>query len=423
MSLVVQKFGGTSVANIERLRAVAGIIKRARDKGKRVTAVVSAMAGVTNQLASYVHAAGSMLKTPEALQESDVILSSGEQVTSGLLSLCLQELGIPSRSFMGWQIPIYTNSKHTDAAVTAIDPSPLHHFMEEGGIPVVTGFQGIHDARMTTLGRGGSDMTAVALAHALQADFCDIYTDVSGVYTADPRLISDAEKIDKITFEEMQLLADHGAKVLQPKCVAYAFEKKVRLRILSSFHTAEEGTEIIETSPYATAANDLSGIAHSFNDARLSLRSLSLQSYTVLRKMSQILTQQGLLFDGLSKAIHPGEKDAAHIDFFVTKADLVPTLTFLRKKQSDIGFSDIDVDQNVVKIALIGHGFKENTDLSTKVLRVITHELQALGLSAAITGLSEMKMTLVAQEKEARPVIQALHDYFIKRKKEKKAQC
>ncbi len=410
MTLIVQKFGGTSVGDIERLKHVAKIIEQSRQQGKSVVVVVSAMAGVTNQLASYIHAAMPVQRYSQTLQESDVILSAGEQVTSGLLSLCLQERGIPARSFTAWQLPFVTDDHHTNANVLTVECEPLKAFLNQGGVSVVAGFQGIHEGRITTLGRGGSDMTAVALAHALGADYCDIYTDVAGVYTADPRLIGDAEKIDTLTFEEMQLLAEHGAKVLQPKCIAYAFEKNVRLRVLSSFDHYACGTEIVFAP--VQRKRDLSGIAHSFNDVKIRLRSLPLTFTHAVRQMCHALTEEGIHYDGFAKDLTEIDDNKMDISFLVTKADLVPMLSLLNKQQKNLGFSEIHVDQNIVKISLIGQRLKDDFLFRSRILKTLNERL----ISAEVAGTMGMKITLTAAENQARQIVQLLHDHLIKEK-------
>ncbi|MBX9976632.1 MAG: hypothetical protein K2X98_00080, partial [Alphaproteobacteria bacterium] len=305
---------------------------------------------------------------------------------------------------------------------------------------VVAGFQGVHPndrtPRITTLGRGGSDMTAVVLASVLNADFCDIYTDVSGVFTADPRLIGSAQKIHKITFEEMQILADHGAKVLQPKCVAYAFEKNVRLRVLSSFdtlYTANEatlantidippsiGTEIIQQER-TVDRRPFSGIAHSFNQAKISLVGLR---ETHIKHLSAIIADTHIHIEGLSQSLTQVTKSqyANIVSFLVTKADLVPVIALLKKKQQELGFSDINVIHNIVKISLVGYGFQQKItspanlgskiepNLGSKVLKTLNDNQ----IFAEVAAITHMTMTLTADEHHARPIIQLLHDHLIR---------
>jgi len=244
MSLIVQKFGGTSVATIERIRNVALRVKQELDLGNQVAVVVSAMAGVTNQLVAYVQEL-SPLYTQAAWSEYDQVVSSGEQVTSGLLALCLQEMGIPARSFSGWQIPLQTDSAHGKARINHIEADAVHAVLNKGMVAVVAGFQGIApDGRISTLGRGGSDTSAVALAAALKAHRCDIYTDVDGVYTTDPRIVPNARKLDKITYEEMLELASLGAKVLQTRSVEMAMNHNVTVQVLSSFGELKSGQQL-----------------------------------------------------------------------------------------------------------------------------------------------------------------------------------
>ncbi|MBT5013972.1 MAG: aspartate kinase, partial [Rhodospirillaceae bacterium] len=242
MARIVQKFGGTSVGDIDRIKAVAERVKAEVDAGHQVAVVVSAMSGVTNQLVGYVDEVSSLYDA----REYDVVVSSGEQVTSGLLALALQKLGVEARSWQGWQIPVHTNNAHGKARIESIESDALIERMERGEVVVVPGFQGVSpDGRVTTLGRGGSDTSAVALAAALKADRCDIYTDVEGIYTADPRIVAKAHKLDHITYEEMLEMASVGAKVLQTRAVEVAMKHAVRLQVLSTF-TNTPGTLVVD---------------------------------------------------------------------------------------------------------------------------------------------------------------------------------
>ncbi|MCB2081723.1 MAG: aspartate kinase, partial [Rickettsiales bacterium] len=269
MALLVLKFGGTSVADLDRIRNVATKVKREVDAGHQVAVVVSAMAGVTNQLVEY---ASSMapLSTPEQVAEYDTVVSSGEQVTSGLLALALQTIGVQARSMLGWQLPIRTDEVHSKARIEAIDTAILHQWLNNGFVVVVPGFQGIsRDERVTTLGRGGSDTSAVALAAALQAERCDIYTDVDGVYTSDPRLVPKARKLQKVGYEEMLEMASLGAKVLQTRSVEMAMKHGVRVQVRSSFDDAD-GTLLVDEEEIMERRL-ITGIAYSRNEAQVTL--------------------------------------------------------------------------------------------------------------------------------------------------------
>ena len=266
MARIVQKFGGTSVADTDRIKAVARRVKREFDAGNEVAVVVSAMAGVTNQLVGWTHAFGQL---PDP-QEYDVVVAAGEQVTAGLTALALQELGLRARSFMGWQVPIRTDMSHGKARIDAVPTSALLEGMQAGQIAVVAGFQGIGpEGRVTTLGRGGSDTSAVALAAALKADRCDIFTDVDGVYTTDPRIVAKARKLDRITYEEMLELASQGAKVLQTRSVELAMNHRVRVQVLSSFSDAP-GTLVVDEEEIVEQ-HVVSGIAYSRDEAKVTL--------------------------------------------------------------------------------------------------------------------------------------------------------
>jgi aspartate kinase len=272
MALIVQKFGGTSVANIERIRNVATKVKKEVDQGNLVAVVVSAMSGVTNQLVGYVQEL-SPLNTPTAWAEYDQVVSSGEQVTSGLLALALQEMGIPARSFSGWQIPLQTDDAYGKARIQQIIPDDVKQVLSQGMVAVVAGFQGIHNGRVTTLGRGGSDTSAVALAAALKADRCDIYTDVDGVYTTDPRIVEGARKLDKITYEEMLELASLGAKVLQTRSVEMAMNHQVTVQVLTSF--ADIPGTLLVNEENIVEQKRITGIAYSRDEARITLTEIS----------------------------------------------------------------------------------------------------------------------------------------------------
>ncbi len=324
-----------------------------------------------------------------------MILAAGEQVTSGLLALCLQDVGIQSRSFLSWQVPIHTDGAFTNASIKSIEPQWIQEILDQGGVPVIAGFQGVYNNCITTLGRGGSDLTAVALAHALKADFCDIYTDVAGVYTADPRIIGNARKISLITFSEMLELATHGAKVLQDKCVSYASEYGVRLRVFSSFHE-EEGTEITE-SISASNDNAVQGIAHSFQAAKIRLRGAQLCSFSV----SKILREHSVSIDGLTHFM--GDQES--IQLGITKADIVPAVAALKKMTRDMSLHDIDVDQHVCKITIVGRGMDEKT-LPAYILKT----LNQARIFAEVVGLTDLKMTLIVKEDKTTEPIRLLHD-------------
>ena len=264
MGRIVQKYGGTSVADVDRIRNVATRVKREVDAGTQVAVVVSAMAGVTNQLVDYVRQLAPLHDT----REYDAVVATGEQVTAGLLALALQTLGVPSRSFLGWQMPFRTDSMHGQARIEGIETAELERRLANGEVPVVAGFQGVSpDGRITTLGRGGSDTCAVALAAALKADRCDIYTDVDGVYTTDPRIVAKARKLDKITYEEMLELASLGAKVLQTRSVAMAMKHRVRVQVLSSFADLP-GTLVVDEDEIVEQEL-VSGIAYSRDEAKI----------------------------------------------------------------------------------------------------------------------------------------------------------
>lgn len=403
MALLVQKFGGTSVANMDRIRYVASLIAKAREDGNQIVAVVSAMAGVTNQLVSFIQSARPTARDKASLMEHDVILSAGEQVTCGLLSLCLQEMGIPSRSFLGWQVPIQTNDRFTYASVADIHEAAIQEVLSQGGVPVVAGFQGIHEGRVTTLGRGGSDATAVALAHFLKADICDIYTDVSGVFTADPRVIAKAKRLDQLTFAEMLELSNQGAKVLQAKSVELAQKYNVKLRVLSSFEEAP-GTEVVPT--LKRDMHHVAGLAHHFLDAKIGLRTGSDPAKSAAR-LKEVLAAQGLFIDGITQNIH--DESRSELIFGIKKADLLPTLAILQRFQGDIAFSEMHVDQKTASLSIVGEAIGKTPDFCAKVLA----SLRKAGIFGEVLVISPMKLSFMIQEEKATEALSLLHEQFV----------
>lgn len=404
MALIVQKFGGTSVANIERIRCVAAKVKKELDGGNQVAVVVSAMSGVTNQLVAYVQEL-SPLSTLDAWAEYDQVVSSGEQVTSGLLSLCLQEMGIPARSYSGWQLPMHTNVAHGKARIAEIESENVHKDLNSGKVIVVAGFQGITDeGRVSTLGRGGSDTSAVALAAALGADRCDIYTDVDGVYTTDPRIVEGARKLDKITYEEMLELASLGAKVLQTRSVEMAMNHNVRLQVLSSFADTP-GTLLVDEEDIVEQKR-ITGIAYSRDEARITLT-----------KVENIPGMSAALFGPLSDANinvdmivqNVTEKgNSTDITFTVPKADLDLALKAVEATRDKLKFVTLHSDRNVSKVSIVGVGMRSHAGIAQTMFKTLADK----NINILVISTSEIKVSVLISEDYTELAVRALHAAF-----------
>ena len=375
MALIVQKFGGTSVGDIERIRNVARRVKKELALGNQVAVVVSAMAGVTNQLVKYVEEL-SPLSTQAAWCEYDHVVSSGEQVTSGLLALCLQEMGIPARSFAGWQIPLITDSAHGKARIHHIEADAVHKVLAKGVVAVVAGFQGVTpDKRIATLGRGGSDTSAVALAAALKADRCDIYTDVDGVYTTDPRIVPNARKLDKITYEEMLELASLGAKVLQTRSVEMAMNHEVLVQVLSSFESSDKkypGTLLVNEED-TVEQKRITGIAYSRDEARISLT-----------EVANIPGMSAALFGPLADAninvdmiVQNVTEDGKSTDitFTVPRVDLERAEAAVKKASDKLKYKTMHGDKNVAKISVVGVGMRSHAGVAQTMFKTLAEKI------------------------------------------------
>src|SRR5580658_8017648 len=346
MARIVQKFGGTSVADIDRIKNVARRVKREVDAGNEVAVVVSAMAGVTNQLVDWTR---QTCRLHDA-REYDVVVASGEQVTCGLVALALQDLGVNARSWLGWQIPIRTDSMHGKARIAEIPVADMIRRMGEGQVAVVAGFQGIGaDRRVTTLGRGGSDSSAVALAAALQAERCDIFTDVDGVYTTDPRIVAKARKLDRITYEEMLELASQGAKVLQTRSVELAMKYRVRTQVLSSFSDAP-GTLVVDEDEIVEQ-EVVSGIAYSRDEAKITLTKVA-DRPGVAAGIFGPLADSAVNVDMIVQNISADGK-TTDLTFTVARSDLERAVKVLNDRKTALGFDSVIPDPNVVKVSVI----------------------------------------------------------------------
>lgn len=404
MALIVQKFGGTSVANMERIRNVAAKVKKELDLGNQVAVVVSAMAGVTNQLVAYVGEA-SPLNTRDGWAEYDQVVSTGEQVTCGLLALTLQEMGIPARSFSGWQIPLKTDSAHGKARITEINADALHTTLTEGKVAVIAGFQGIgEDGRVSTLGRGGSDTSAVAIAAALKADRCDIYTDVDGVYTTDPRVVTGARKLEKISYEEMLELASLGAKVLQTRSVEMAMNHNVVVQVLSSFSDTP-GTLLVEEEE-SMEQKRITGIAFSRDEARITLTAVP-DKPGVAAAIFGPLAEAHINVDMIVQNVDEIGK-VTDMTFTVGKADFDRAIAVLEKARPILEYKELTTDKNVAKISAIGVGMRSHTGVAQEMFRALAEK----GINILVISTSEIKISVLIAEEYTELAVRALHAAF-----------
>ncbi len=408
MPRLVMKFGGTSVADMDRIRAVAEKVKREVDRGYEVAVVVSAMAGETNKLVGFVRDAAAPPNCGHPglydAREYDAIVASGEQVTSGLLAVTLQEMGVPARSWQGWQIPIRTTSAHGAARIESIETENMEAKFAEGLHAVVSGFQGLaDDNRIATLGRGGSDTSAVALAAALGAERCDIYTDVDGVYTTDPRIERRASKLQRISYEEMLELASMGAKVLQTRSVELAMRYKVRLQVLSSFEDAP-GTLVCDEEEILEL-NVVSGVAFSRDEAKVTLLSVA-DRPGVAAAIFGPLADAGVNVDMIVQNI--SEDGRTDMTFSCSMDDLPRARRALETALTDIGFREIVVDGGVAKVSVVGIGMRSHTGVAQKAFQVLADE----GVNIKIINTSEIKVSVLIDRKYLELAVQALHTAF-----------
>lgn len=404
MALIVQKFGGTSVANIERIRNVATKVKKELDLGNQVAVVVSAMSGVTNQLVGYVQEL-SKLDSAIAWEEYDQIVSSGEQVTSGLLSLALNEMGIPAQSFTGWQIPLLTDKAHGKARIHSIDAHTMHAAIKSGKVVVIAGFQGVDpDRRIATLGRGGSDTSAVALAAALGADRCDIYTDVDGVYTTDPRIVPDARKLDKIAYEEMLELASLGAKVLQTRSVEMAMNHHVTVQVLTSFED-KPGTLLVGEEEIVEKRN-VTGIAYSRDDARILITAIANVPGMVAALFGP-LSEAGINVDMIVQNITEDGR-ATDITFTVPKNDLERALAVVEKTKGTLQYKSVLADKHVAKVSAVGVGMRSHTGVAQTMFKALADK----NINILVISTSEIKISVLIAEEYMELAVRALHAAF-----------
>ena len=415
MTTLVMKFGGTSVANVERIRNVARHVKREVDAGNKVAVVVSAMSGSTNQLVSWVREASLL----HDAREYDAVVASGENVTAGLLAIVLQSMGVSARSWQGWQIPVITDNAHGAARIMSIDGARLKERLASGEVAVVAGFQGIEPERnrVTTLGRGGSDTSAVALAVAIDADLCDIYTDVDGVYTTDPRVVPKARRMTKISYEEMLEMASLGSKVLQTRSVELAMVYRVRTRVLSSF-VAPDAMQPAHPDTWDTLGTILcdedeivesqvvSGIAYSKDEAKVTIRKIADKpgvAAAIFGPLAQANVNVDMIVQNLSS-------DGRHTDmtFTVLESELPRALEVLKAAREEIGYFDVDSSADVVKVSVIGIGMRSHAGVAAEMFKALAEK----GINILAITTSEIKISVLINSAYAELAVRTLHSLY-----------
>jgi len=411
MARIVMKFGGTSMAGIERIRNVATRVKHEVDAGHEVAVVVSAMAGETDRLVGFCREA-SPLYDP---REYDVVVASGEQVTSGLLAIVLQGMGVNARSWLGWQLPIRTSDAHASARITTIDAEVLGAAMASGEVAVIPGFQGVSDnGRVSTLGRGGSDTSAVAVAAAMKADRCDIYTDVDGVYTTDPRIVPRARKLSRVTYEEMLELASVGAKVLQTRSVGLAMKEKVRVRVLSSFDDTRDedgyrGTLIVGEDEIGVDGMErqlITGIAHDKNEAKVTLVAVPDRPGAVATIFTP-LAEANINVDMIVQNVSHGT-GSTDVTFTVPKAELARALDVLERERPEIGFQAVTHDTKVAKISVVGVGMRSHAGVAAQMFKSLADR----GINIQAITTSEIKVSVIIEEDYTELAVRVLHTAY-----------
>ena len=400
MARIVMKFGGTSVADLDRIRNVAERVRREIAAGHQVAVVVSAMAGVTNQLVGWCSALSPMFDA----REYDAVVATGEQVTAGLLAIALQNLGVEARSWLGWQIAIDTDGQHGKARILGIEGEELIERMKSGQTPIVAGFQGIGpDNRITTLGRGGSATSAVALAAALQAERCDIYTDVDGVYTTDPRIVARAKKLHKITYEEMLELASVGAKVLQTRSVELAMKEKVRVQVLSSFSDTP-GTMVVDEDEILEQ-EIVAGIAYSRDEAKVTVRRVP-DKPGIAAAIFVPLAQAGINVDMIVQNV--AADATTDMPFTVGKTDLAHALASLETAREKIGYAEIAADANVAKLSVVGVGMRSHAGVAGTMFQTLAER----GINIQVISTSEIKVSVLIAAEYTELAVRALHTAY-----------
>ena len=410
MARIVMKFGGTSLADLDRIRRVAERVRRQVEQGDEVAVVVSAMAGVTNQLVAYCQA----LSPLHDAREYDAVVATGEQVTSGLVAIALQVQGIEARSWQGWQIPLRTDDAHGKARIESIQSDTLIARMQAGQVPIVAGFQGVApNGRVTTLGRGGSDTSAVALAASLHADRCDIYTDVDGIYTTDPRIVARARKLDKITYEEMLELASVGAKVLQTRSVELAMKERVRVQVLSSF--AEAGADapregrlpgtLVVDEEEIVEQEIVAGIAYSRDEAKITVRRVP-DRPGVAAAVFGPLAQANVNVDMIVQST--GADGTTDMTFTTGKSDLARAITVIEEARPDIQYGELLTDSEVAKISVVGVGMRSHAGVASTMFRTLSER----SINIQVISTSEIKVSVLIGIEYTELAVRALHGAY-----------
>ncbi len=410
MGLIVLKFGGTSVGDVDRIKNVAAKVKKEVEAGHNVAVVVSAMSGVTNQLVGYVESIAPLYDA----REYDVVVSTGEQVTIGLLALALQQLGVKARSFTSWQLPVRTNDAYGKARVDSIGTEELLAAMKGGAVAVVPGFQGVSvEGRVTTLGRGGSDTSAVALAAALRADRCDIYTDVDGVYTTDPRITDKARKLPMVTYEEMLEMASLGSKVLQTRSVELAMNHGVRVQVLSTFSETLgsdlPGTLIVDEEEIMAKGLEqsvVSGIAYAKDDVKITVTGVA-DRPGVAAGLFGPLAQANINVDMIVQNVSLDGK-STDMTFTLPKADLPRAVAELEKARTTIGYQEVKTDTNVAKISVIGVGMRSHAGVALTMFETLAKR----GINIEVISTSEIKISVLIEAEYTELAVRALHTAY-----------
>lgn len=402
MALIVQKYGGTSVANTERIRAVAERVAKFKMLGHQVVVVLSAMSGETNRL---IGLAKDIQANPDP-RELDVLVSTGEQVTIALLAMALKDLGLKAKSYTGSQVKILTDDAFTKARILNIDEAPMRADLESGHVIVVAGFQGVDEAgNITTLGRGGSDTTGVALAAALQADECQIYTDVDGVYTTDPRIVPEARRLNTITFEEMLEMASLGSKVLQIRSVEFAGKYKVKLRVLSSFQEEGDGTLITFEETQTMEQAIISGIAFNRDEAKITVQGVPDRpgiAYQILGPVADANIDVDMIVQNV------GHAKTTDFTFTVHRNDFAKALDIVRKTAAAIGAQEVSGDDKIAKVSIVGVGMRSHVGIARKMFETLANE----NINLQMISTSEIKISVVVEDKYTELAVRALHTAF-----------
>ncbi|MDA9034883.1 aspartate kinase [Hyphomicrobiales bacterium] len=405
MSRIVMKFGGTSVGSVDRINHVSSIVKSEFDLGNQVVVVLSAMAGETDKLINLTKD----LSDNFLASEYDVVISSGEQVSAGALSGLLNSQGVKAQSRLGWQIPIVTSGDHKSSRIEAIHSKDLINLLESNVVVIIPGFQGINsEGRITTLGRGGSDTSAVAIAAAIDADFCDIYTDVDGVYTSDPNKVPTAKRLDKISYEEMLEMASLGAKVLQTRSVETAMNNDVVLRVLSSFSDLGEdkkGTLVCSEDSIADK-KIVTGVAASTNDAKLTLTGIKDKPGVAADILGE-LADNGINVDMIVQNIS-GDRKTTDLTFTVPKDEFTKAKTLMENLSSNLSYKDLIVDSNIAKISIVGVGMRSNAGVASQMFRILSQN----NINIDVISTSEIKISVLINKELTEKALNTLHDHF-----------